>query len=335
MAAEIRQSDRFSAAAIVGFLFSYLQDVFTSLRLAARRWQMDDAASMSAAVAYYLALSVFPMLLILSSGIGLFLKFTHLGKDAELQILNVVSEHCSPSLEAQIQMMLSQFKDQSLIGGPFGLGASILTAIGVFYQFERAFDKIWRIPPRTARGALHSVIQLIAGRLMAFLMLGCVGLVIVAIGVANIAIGALREWMTHLQLPGTVAITLVDASATLFLNTLAFAFLYRYLPKRKVRWRDAFRSSLLVAIIWEISRGFLLTLLIGTRYTTTYGAIGSFIAVLLWFYWGVTILFFGAEYLQVLSRRNNQPFKMFAAAARGSDELSGGPLRTTVPRRAA
>ncbi|MFO0384804.1 MAG: YhjD/YihY/BrkB family envelope integrity protein, partial [Pirellula sp.] len=43
--------------------------------------------------------------------------------------------------------------------------------------------------------------------------------------------------------------------------------------------------------------------LIGMRYTTAYGAIGSFIALLLWCYYGICILFFGAEYVQVLEKR--------------------------------
>jgi len=41
--------------------------------------------------------------------------------------------------------------------------------------------------------------------------------------------------------------------------------------------------------------------LIGVKYTAAYGAIGSFIALLLWCYWGVSIILFGAEYAQVLS----------------------------------
>jgi hypothetical protein len=41
------------------------------------------------------------------------------------------------------------------------------------------------------------------------------------------------------------------------------------------------------------------------RYTSAYGAIGSFIAILLWCYYGISILFFGAEYVQVLQLRRH------------------------------
>lgn len=266
---------------------------------------------MSAAVAYYLALSLFPMLLLLTSGLGLFLKFTNLGQDAEAQLLTVVAEHCSPSLETQIRASVRQFENQSLVSGPFGLVVSIFAAIGVFYQFERAFDKIWHIPAPESLGILRSIVRVLTKRLVAFLLLTCVGLAIVSILIINVAIGAFREWMNNLHLPGTVLVAMVDASATMILNCVAFGVLYKWLPKQKVLWRDALRSGLLATIIWEVGRQVLGALLVGMRYTSAYGAIGSFIAILLWFYWGVTILLFGAEYLQVLSGRRRKPLKMF------------------------
>jgi membrane protein len=299
---------------------------------------MDDASSMAAAVAYYLALSLFPVLLLLTSGLGLFLRYTSLGQDAEQQLLAIVADHCSPSLERQVEALVLGFEDQSLISGPFGLLASLAAAIGVFHQFERAFDKIWRIPPPPRQSWLQAVARLATQRLTAFTLLLGVGLAIAAILTANVALGAMREWMTSLSVVGTLLITLVDAAATLVLNSLIFATLYRWLPKRKVMWQDALRSGLLVALVWEVGRQFLSAFLIGMRYTTTYGAIGSFIAILLWFYWGVTILFFGAEYVQVLTQRHTPPLEMFKAdkgllpSARELARTSNGLVR---PRRAA
>jgi len=279
--------------------------------LAIRRWQQDDGSSMAAAVAYYLALSLFPMLLLLTSGVGIAMRYTRLGQDAEKQILLVVHEHCSPSLEVQVRDVLLQLREQSVVGGPVGLLTAIIAAIGVFYQFERAFDKIWRIPPQAKTGMAQLVVRVISERLKAFLLLAGLGLVILGILAANVAIGAVREWMTHFHISGTAVVAVMDALTTVTLNSLAFGGLYRWLPKRPVLWRDALRGGLLVSLIWEVGRQILSVFLIGMRYTTAYGAIGSFIALLLWFYWGMTILFFGAEYVQVLSRRHSRPLRMF------------------------
>jgi uncharacterized BrkB/YihY/UPF0761 family membrane protein len=70
---------------------------------------------------------------------------------------------------------------------------------------------------------------------------------------------------------------------------------------------DALRGGVLAALIWEVGREILGVFLIGMRYTSAYGAIGSFIAILLWCYYAISILFFGAEYVQAIeSRRQRQ-----------------------------
>lgn len=320
-----RKPDSLSASSLTGSGQQYAREVGSALSLAVRRWKMDDGSSMAAAVAYYLALSLFPMLLLLTSGVGFALRYTRLGKDAEVQILSIVSEHCSPTLEVQVRDVLHQLSDQSLVGGPLGLLTAIMAAIAVFYQFERAFDKIWRIPPPPPSGLGGLVVRVVRERFTAFALLAGLGLSIVLILAANVAIGAAREWMTHWRVSGTAMITVLDALTTVTLNALAFASLYRWLPKRPVLWRDAWRGGLLVSLTWEVGRQVLSAFLIGMRYTTAYGAIGSFIALLLWFYWGVTILFFGAEYVQVLSRRHARPLTMFRPSQRKM-ELPAEPM---------
>jgi uncharacterized BrkB/YihY/UPF0761 family membrane protein len=73
-----------------------------------------------------------------------------------------------------------------------------------------------------------------------------------------------------------------------------------------VHWLDALRGGLLAALVWEVGRDVLGAFFIGMRYTTAYGAIGSFIALLLWCYYGISILFFGAEYVQILESRRRE-----------------------------
>ena len=292
--------------AVTEYSVGYGKQVFWSVIAAAKKWQADDAGGMAASVAYYLALSLFPMLLLLTAGLGLVFRFTNYGHNAELQILSVVSEHCSPTLEQQVREVLSQLREHSLVGGPFGLVTAILAAIGVFYQFERAFDRIWNYKPREDPNWMHAAARILKQRFSAFCLLGCVGLSILLIMLVNVAVGFVQGWMLRLQIPGSGFISGVDACMTLLLNAVVFGLLYRWLPKRKLKWADALRGGLLAAVVWEAGRQLLGAVLIGVKYTTAYGAIGSFIAMLLWCYWGVSIIFFGAEYAQVLSEERRK-----------------------------
>ncbi|RMF40889.1 MAG: YihY/virulence factor BrkB family protein, partial [Planctomycetota bacterium] len=309
-------------------MLGYARQVVHAFYAAGQRWVEDDGSTLAAAVAYYLALSLFPLLLLLSAGFGLFIKYTHLGQDAQQQLLAIVAEHCSPALEQQIRRVLMHVRDQSIAGGPLGLAVALATAMGVFYQFERAFDRIWRVSQPAEVSWVQTVLAVLNQRLVAFLLMLGVGATLIAITLVGVALAALRNWMSHMHLPGTLVIALLDTTATLGLNALAFGVLYRCMPRQRVRWSDAMRSGLLVAVMWEVGRQVLSSVLVGTRYATTYGAIGSFIAILLWFYWGVALLLFGAEYLYALSQRRPPPLRIVG-------DLTGdhsGPAATSVPR---
>ena len=281
----------------------FLVDVGSNLLIAYRRWQRDDAMSLAAAVSFYLSLSIFPMLLLLTGGLGLVMKYSQLGSDAHKQILSIAAEHCSPSLEEKINDVLDQFQQQSLTSGPVGFLTTLLAAIGVFYQFERAFDKIWRIPPPSSKTLFGTVVRIAKERLTAFALLASVGAGIFAVLLINMAVGIVTRWFSGTYLDGLVMLTTSHTVLTVFLNALAFGVVFRFLPKRPVTWRVAIRGGLLTSILWEIGRQILGSFLIGMKYTTAYGAIGSFIGLLLWFYWAVSLLLFGAEYVLVLSHR--------------------------------
>ena len=281
----------------------WLMDLFPNLRDAGMRWTEDDAGSLAASVAYYLALSLFPMLLLLTSGIGLFLRFTHTGKDAEQQILTTVEFYGSPAVKEHIEQLLKQLSHHSIVSGPFGIVMAIMAAIGVFSQIDRGFDKIFRIAVRREKSVSKTVARVVHHRLSAFLMLVALGGLIVVLFAASVVVAQFRS-LTGASMPSLKHVfNAVELITTVIANAMLFTLIYRTLPKRRVLWRDAVRGGLLVAIIWELGRDILGMFLIGMRYTTAYGVIGTFIALLLWCYYGISIIFFGAEYVQVLEVR--------------------------------
>lgn len=281
----------------------WLMDFFPNLRDAGLRWSEDDAGSLAASVAYYLALSLFPMFLLLFSGMGMFLRYTQFGFDIQQQILETVEDKTSPEVRSQVDQVLDHLTSQSLVGGPTGLLAAVLAAIGVFAQIDRGFDKIFRIPPQKDASLFRTVVRVLRQRFSAFLMLLSLGGLLVVLFFVSMGISQVRS-VTSQKLPSvTQLFNAFDLVTTIVVNAMLFMLIYRILPKRPVNWMDAFRGGLLAAVIWEVGRGLLGAFFIGMRYTSAYGAIGSFIALLLWCYYGISILFYGAEYVQVLEIR--------------------------------
>ena len=284
-------------------LRQFLRDLFPNLRDAAIRWSEDDAGSMAASVAYYLALSLFPLVLLLVSGLGLFLKFTEFGQDAREQLLSVIAQQGSPAFEQNFRQVIEQLESQSVVSGPSGLVAAVLAAIGVFAQLDRGFDRVWRVRQLRGGSLQQTAVRVARHRFWAFLMLLSLGGMIAGLFAATMVFEQVML-VVDTQLPFPLpSLAAVEFAFTLAINSLLFATLYKFLPKLYVPWRYALRGGLLAAVVWEVGRHALGAVFIGMRYTSAYGVLGSFIAILLWCYYAMSIIFFGAEYVQVLQRR--------------------------------
>jgi hypothetical protein len=83
--------------------------------------------------------------------------------------------------------------------------------------------------------------------------------------------------------------------------TVLFALLFRYVPAKRIPWRDVRIGAIGTALLFTIGK-FLLGLYIGKASVgSAYGAAGSLVAVIVWVYYSAQIFFFGAEFTRVYS----------------------------------
>ena len=289
------QPDRFDPMGLVNFGRRH----FNCLAAAYDRWSRDDGPVMAAAVAYYIALSFFPLLLLLISGLGLFFRFAHTGQSAHQAVLTLIKSDLSPSARTAVEQALDQVRDRSTIHGPIALVMMLISAIAGFVQLQQAFDRIGDVPKSDRKGVAAAVRMVLFERLVAFLMLCSLALLVTAVFIGTLVLYAVEQYTTGI-LPGSQMFWRPLQSLVSFgTNTLLFSLIYRALPKKPAPFKFCLRGGMLAAAIWEIGRQILASLLIGTRYTAAYGVLGSFIGLMLWCYYGVAVLLLGAEYIEV------------------------------------
>jgi membrane protein len=269
------------------------------LYAAATKWQQDDGLTWAASLAYYGAFSFFPLVLVILSGAGLVLSVSPAAQLRQEQLIKLIGEQTSPSLAEQIEKVLSGVQSNAAISGPIGLATLILGAIGIFMQLEAAFDRIWKVTGDNGpkRALLRMFRNVLFTRLRAFLMLIGVGLIVLGAFVANMVLAGISRYTEQIPM-GSIVFHLLQLGLSAFLNGLMFTLIYRVIPKRHVPWLQAIAGGLFAGIAWEIGRQLLALLIVGKSYTA-YGVIGSFIILMLWFYYASLVLLFGAEFVQV------------------------------------
>jgi membrane protein len=285
-------------------IFRAIMRVYRNLREAYANWCKDDAMGLAAATSYYMALSFFPLLLLLVAVMGLVLQFTGWGINVQQRLLNLLAENVAPSLAAQVKVALSSVQSNAALNGPVGLTTLLLSAMAVFAQFEKAFDRIWSIPEQEYRGILAALGKILFQRFRAFLLLLGLWTLVIAAFFCNMALATLHEFTSVHLVESDALWYLLTAVTAVLTDWLLFTLLYKILPKATVEWRAAAGGGLLAAIVWEVGRRVLAALVIGTHYSV-YGVVGAFIAIMLWVYYAAATVFFGAELAQVIGSKKS------------------------------
>lgn len=77
---------------------------------------------------------------------------------------------------------------------------------------------------------------------------------------------------------------------------LLFAFIFKFLPDVKLKWKDVLSGAFFTAILFFLGKYLIITYLSKTAVASAFGAAGSLAFILLWVYYSSAILFFGAEF---------------------------------------
>ena len=121
---------------------------------------------------------------------------------------------------------------------------------------------------------------------------------LMGIFLSDIVLASVRSLVV--QLPaGRSTWQIIQPLTSIVCDGILLGTIYKVLPKAPVRWRDALVGGLLGAVVWAIGKYFLLSFVVGEKYSA-YGILGAFIGLMFWFYYASAVVFLGAEFVRTL-----------------------------------
>ena len=285
---------------------TYLRKIYDRLYATYMGFEEHEGTLAAAGIAYYLALSFFPLFLVLLALLGTVLQWTAAGQEAQQSLLTAIEHQASPDLARQDENMLKIVSDKAPTGGKIGFVVLLISAIATFAQLDAAFDRIWRQPMNPHETWLQWIVRLLVKRVKALAMLLGVGGFVIVTLVTSMTWSAIQQALDPLL---SLTPWMEWASSlwiNLLLNFVAFTMIYKVLPKPWIRWRDALRGGAFASLLWEAGRQALAAYLLRLNYPDAYGVVGSFLAVMLWAYYASLVILFGAEYVRVLEEESRE-----------------------------
>jgi len=266
---------------------------------AGKDWLDDKAPRLAAALSYYTAFSLPPLLVLLVGLAGVVYGADVVQERLVDQIAGLVGDESALLLgQAITEARRTTGTGAAVV---IGVGALLLGATGVFGQLQESLNTIWEAGPRKAGGFWGFV----RSRLLSLAaVLGTGFLLLVSLAVSA-AIGGIVDMAGRIETlePFLIVIDLVTSAAVI---TVMFAFMFKFLPDVEVTWRDVWFGAVVTAVLFVAGKFGIGLYLSMSDVGSAYGAAGSLIIILVWIYYSALILFFGAELTQAWAAQHGR-----------------------------
>jgi YihY family inner membrane protein len=243
----------------------------------------DQAGNLAALVAYYGFLSLFPLMLVLVTLLGLLLR-----NNPELQDTIRASALANfPVVGQQISNNIHSLRGSGLALG-IGLALSLWAGLGVMKALQTAMNAVWNVPYRHRPNFWVSLLR-------AIIMLLVLGVITIASAAAGSVGGGSDDWL----------VGILGIAMSVVLNLVLFLLAFRILTTEDVTWGDVFPGALVAALAWTTLQaigGYIVSHQLQGA-SNTYGTFAIVIGLLAWIYLGAQMTLFAAEVNVVRKRR--------------------------------
>jgi len=241
----------------------------------AKKFGEDRAGNLAALIAYYGFFSMFPLLLVFVSLLGIFL---HGNPD--------LAESIRKSVLSQFPVIGSTLKVKALRASGIGLGVGMATALwaglGVTSAAQNAMNDIWGVKMKDRPNFFMR-------RIRGILVLLLLGVIVLASTIAS-------GFSTSSGTLGWV-LRVAGILVSLGLNLVLYLLSFRILTRKKLSWGDVFPGAAVGAVLWTLLQSF------GGYYvghqvknaSEVYGTFALVIGLLVWIYLGAQVTLYCAE----------------------------------------
>jgi membrane protein len=292
------------------------KSIWQFLKTTINEWVEAEPFQLAAALSYYTLFSLAPLLLIAIGVAG----FVFGREAAQNQIVETLQGMIGQDSATTVQEMIQASNEKpktGMISTVIGFVALLFGAGGVVGQLQTSLNKIWEVTPKPGQGIWGFIRQ----RFFSFAMVLSIGFLLLVSLVVTAVLSSFTGMLSSLLGDATFVAHAIDIVVSFGFVTLLFALIYKYVPDVEIEWRDVWVGAALTAILFTVGK-YLIGLYIGTSgVSSTFGAAGSLITILVWVYYSSLIFFLGAEFTRVYATQ----YGSGVAPAENAQQMDAAP----------
>lgn len=273
------------------FSWKSLKNGFKILKAAFNGFMDDRALKLSASLAYYTIFSLGPLLLLLIALAGVFFGRDAIQGEVFAEINGIVGNDAAKQIQDIIKNL--ELSGKSTISVIIGAVTLIIGATTVFGEIQDSINIIWQVKAKPKKGW----VKLIKDRLLSSSLIITLGFLLLVSLIVNGALLALRDKLiAYLPDVTVMVIDIISTIISFIVISILFGVIFKVLPDAKISWQQVRSGAMFTTVLFMIGRLVIGIYIESSGTSSTYGAAGSLIVILLWIYYTAAILYFGAEF---------------------------------------
>lgn len=264
-----------------------------------QRFKETNAHDLGAALAYFAVFSIIPLITVLILIAGYFVGNNLVQKEILSGLQSVLGNNSIGFLKDNLN---SGPNSLNIVAKIIGAVVLVFTVITITTQLQGSLDKIFSEEKRKIpflkilkeKITSFSIVFILAFFFLSFLLISSL------LSFFQKKAGGLLPFTSFYS-------QFVDFFLT-FLFAFGFSFInFKFLPKTKLKNSSIFWGSVVTSLFFIIGKSLLNLYLFYSDVTSTYGASGAVIILLLWVYYSSQILFFGASFSYAYEKLFSKP----------------------------
>jgi membrane protein len=251
-----------------------------------RKFGDDQAGNLAALIAYYGFFSLFPLLLVLVTVLGMILRTD---PDLQTRILDSALANF-PVIGTEISRNVHALEGSGATLA-VGIALTLWAGLGVVKATQTAMNSVWNVPFQHRPNFLRSTLR-------GLIMLGVLGVMTLVSAVAGTIGGGSGQWW----------LVILGLAVSLIVNLFLFLLAFRILTSENLTWVDVLPGAAAGSVAWTILQA------LGGYYVSrqlqgaseVYGTFAVVIGLLAWIFIGAQVTLLAAE-VNVVRKRHLWP----------------------------
>lgn len=278
------------------------------LEATADNFDASDSFSRGAALAFYSATSLVPVLIIAVAIAGAVFGEEAARGAIVRELAGLIGRDGAKLVQSAIASASKSGSDVWAI--VLGSVVLIFTASGVFGELQTALNAIWK-----CKHTGFSLSRIVRGRIASLGLVVALGFLMLVSLVIDAGVTAAGDYMDRHFAYSALFIGTINTLVSFALIAALFAAIYKILPDAKIAWHDVVFGAAVTAVLFEGGK-FLIGVYIGSsRIVSSYGAAGALVSILLWIYYSAQIFLLGASFTKACAISQHRRKGQLARAA--------------------